>query len=53
MRYALSEVIGAFAIAVMEEGKPEEIVVARLGSPLVIGIGADEFFYSFRRYPFY
>ncbi len=52
VRYALSEVIGAFAIAVMEEGKPEEIVVARLGSPLVIGIGADEFFIASDATPF-
>ena len=44
MRYALNEVVGAFAIAVMEEGNPQEIVVARLGSPLVIGVGTDEFF---------
>lgn len=52
VRYALSEVIGAFAIAVMEEGKPQEIVVARLGSPLVIGIGADEFFIASDATPF-
>ena len=52
VRYALSEVIGAFAIAVMEEGKPEEIVVARLGSPLVIGIGTDEFFIASDATPF-
>lgn len=52
VRYALSEVIGAFAIAVMEEGKPQEIVVARLGSPLVIGIGTDEFFIASDATPF-
>src|SRR5690625_7381451 len=34
VRYALNEVIGAYAIAVMEKGKPDEIVVARLGSQI-------------------
>nr|WP_315126262.1 glutamine--fructose-6-phosphate transaminase (isomerizing) [uncultured Capnocytophaga sp.] len=52
VRYALNEVVGAFAIAVMEEGRPEEIVVARLGSPLVIGIGEGEFFIASDASPF-
>ena len=52
MRYALNEVVGAFAIAVMEESKPEEIVVARLGSPLVIGVGDGEFFIASDASPF-
>lgn len=44
VRLSLAEVIGAYAIAVMEEGNPNEIIVAKKGSPLVIGVGADEFF---------
>ena len=52
VRYALNEVVGAFAIAVMEESKPEEIVVARLGSPLVIGVGDGEFFIASDASPF-
>ena len=52
VRYALNEVIGAYAIAVMEKGKPDEIVVARLGSPLAIGIGENEFFIASDASPF-
>src|SRR5690606_20307426 len=44
VRYALNEVIGAYAIAVMDRSNPNEIVVGRLGSPLAIGIGENEFF---------
>jgi glucosamine--fructose-6-phosphate aminotransferase (isomerizing) len=41
VRKALNEVIGAYAIAVIDREKPDEIVAARLSSPLVIGIGED------------
>ena len=44
IRLALNEVIGAYAIAVMQEGVNDQIIVARKGSPLVIGIGRGEFF---------
>jgi len=44
VRIALSKVIGAYAIAVISEDDPEKIVAARKGSPLVIGIGNNEFF---------
>ena len=44
VQLALSQVIGAYAIAVFYKKKPDEIVVARLGSPLAIGIGEDEMF---------
>ncbi len=40
---ALSQVIGAYAIAIMSKEEPRSIIVARKGSPLVIGIGKDEF----------
>ena len=44
VQLALNRVIGAYAIAVFDRKKPNEIVTARLGSPLVIGVGEDEFF---------
>lgn len=39
---ALHEVVGAYGVAVVSEKNPEEIVVARKGSPLIIGLGDDE-----------
>lgn len=44
VRLALSEVIGAYAIVVMSKAEPDMIVAAKKSSPLVIGIGKDEFF---------
>ena len=44
VQLALNYVVGAYAIAVIDIKKPDEIVVARLGSPLCIGIGDDEYF---------
>ena len=44
VRLSLAEVIGAYAIAVIEEKNPYEIIIAKKGSPLVIGLGTDEFF---------
>ena len=44
VRLSLAEVIGAYAIAVIEESKTNEIIVAKKGSPLVIGVGENEFF---------
>ncbi len=41
---ALHQVEGAYSIAVMENGNPDTLVVARLSSPLVIGIGENETF---------
>ena len=38
-RIALDEVVGAYAIAVMDVARPDELVLARKSSPLVIGIG--------------
>jgi glucosamine--fructose-6-phosphate aminotransferase (isomerizing) len=40
----LGQVVGAYAIAVMEKGNPDTIIVARKSSPLVLGIGENEFF---------
>ena len=44
VRLALYEVIGAYAIAVIEEGTEDEIIVAKKGSPLVVGVAENEFF---------
>lgn len=43
---ALSMVRGTYGIAVMSERTPEELVVARMGSPIVLGIGVDGNFVS-------
>ena len=44
VQLALHEVIGAYAIAILNRNNPDEIIVARKSSPLVIGIGKDEYF---------
>ncbi len=44
VQLALTQAIGAYAIAVIEKNNPDMIVAARKSSPLVIGIGDDEFF---------
>jgi glucosamine--fructose-6-phosphate aminotransferase (isomerizing) len=52
VQLALQEVVGAYAIAVFDLEKPDEIVVAKLGSPLAIGIGEGEFFVASDASPF-
>jgi len=52
VQVALNQTIGAYAIAVMDKKKPNEIVVARLGSPLAIGVGDDEYFIASDATPF-
>ena len=54
VQLALTNVIGAYAIAVFDKTKPNEIVVARLGSPIAIGVGEndDEFFIASDASPF-
>ena len=44
VRLSLNEVIGAYAIVVMEKGNRDEFIAARKGSPLVIGVGEEEYF---------
>jgi len=44
VRLALSEVIGAYAIVVISKKDPNKLIAARKGSPIVLGIGKDEFF---------
>ncbi len=51
-RFALNEVYGAYAIAVMEKNNPDEIITGKLGSPLAIGIGENEFFIASDASPF-
>ena len=52
VQIALNQVVGAYAIAVFDKRKPNEIVVAKLGSPLAIGIGEGEFFIASDASPF-
>ena len=52
VQIALNQVIGAYAIAVFDKSKPDEIVVAKLGSPLAIGIGENEYFIASDASPF-
>ena len=54
VQIALSQVIGAYAIAVFDKTKPNELVVGRLGSPIAIGVGKDnkEFFVASDASPF-
>tara|TARA_B100001540_G_scaffold309242_1_gene325128 strand:+ start:361 stop:2202 length:1842 start_codon:yes stop_codon:yes gene_type:complete len=44
VRLALNEVIGAYSIVIMQKGKQQSYIAARKGSPLVLGIGEEEFF---------
>ncbi len=52
VQIALNQVVGAYAIAVFDKNKPDEIVVAKLGSPLAIGIGENEYFIASDASPF-
>jgi glucosamine--fructose-6-phosphate aminotransferase (isomerizing) len=52
VQIALNQVVGAYAIAVFDKKNPDEIVVARLGSPLAIGIGEGEYFIASDASPF-
>jgi len=44
VRLSLTEVVGAYAIVVMDKNNPDELVLAKKSSPLVIGIGEDDFY---------
>ena len=52
VRYALNEVYGAYGITVMHKDYPGMLVVARLGSPLAIGVGENEYFVASDASPF-
>ena len=44
VQLALQQVVGAYAIAILDKDHPETLIAARKGSPLVVGIGTDEYF---------
>src|SRR5215217_1778964 len=44
VRLALHEVTGAYAIVIMDESNPDQLIAARKGSPMVIGVGEGEYF---------
>ena len=46
VRLALNTVVGAYAIVVMCVDEPEQLVAARKGSPLVVGVGKGEYFFA-------
>ena len=52
VRLALTQVVGAYAICIYDKNLPQEIVVAKLGSPLVIGLGVNEKFIGSDATPF-
>jgi len=52
VRIALNQVIGAYAIVVFSKQNPDKLVVARKGSPLVVGIGNDEYYIASDATPF-
>lgn len=52
VQLALHEVIGAYAIALLDKRQPDQIIAARKQSPLVVGIGKDEFFLGSDASPF-
>ncbi len=46
VRIALTQVIGAYAIVIISKDAPDTLIAARKGSPLVVGIGDDEFYFA-------
>lgn len=46
VRLALQEVVGAYAIVLMSQDDPTQLIAARKSSPLVIGVGENEFFFA-------
>jgi len=52
VQVALNQVVGAYAICVFDKEKPDEMIAARLGSPLAIGVGEGEFFVASDASPF-
>ncbi|MFN8354772.1 MAG: glutamine--fructose-6-phosphate transaminase (isomerizing) [Spirosomataceae bacterium] len=46
VRLAMKEVVGAYAIVLMSKDDPSLLIAARKGSPLVIGVGDDEYFFA-------
>ena len=46
VRMAMEQVVGAYAIVVIDQKNPDQLIAARKGSPLVVGVGKDEFFFA-------
>ena len=44
VRLALNEVVGAYAIVIMSKDDPDQLIAARKGSPMVLGVGDREYF---------
>ncbi len=44
VKIALSKVVGAYALVIISEDEPDKLIAARKGSPMVLGIGEDEYF---------
>ncbi|WP_185864248.1 glutamine--fructose-6-phosphate transaminase (isomerizing) [Blattabacterium cuenoti] len=52
VRISLNEIIGAYSIAIVDKSQPETIIIAKLGSPLALGINKKEFFIASDPIPF-
>ena len=52
VKIALNQVVGAYGVVVFDSKNPNEIISARLGSPLAIGLGVEEFFVGSDAIPF-
>ena len=52
VRMALNRVVGAYAIVVFDRTNPDQLVTARMGSPLALGVGEGEFFIASDASPF-
>lgn len=52
VRMALNRVVGAYAIVVFDRTNPDQLVTARMGSPLAIGVGEGEYFIASDASPF-
>lgn len=44
VRIALAQVVGAYAIVILSKNHPDKLIAARKGSPIVVGVGKDEYF---------
>ncbi|WP_185865784.1 glutamine--fructose-6-phosphate transaminase (isomerizing) [Blattabacterium cuenoti] len=52
VRISLNEIVGAYSIAIVDKSHPETIIIAKLGSPLALGINDKEFFIASDPIPF-
>lgn len=52
VQVALNQVVGAYALVVFDKNKPNELIAARLGSPLAIGVAPGEYFIASDASPF-